>query len=210
MPQAEPMVSPRTNPKLILASGSPRRRELLERAGLIFTVVPANIAEIRRDGEGAMAFASRMAREKALSVAPKYLHDLILAADTIVELDNLVLGKPADAADAHRMLRMLSSRTHRVITAYAIARHGSLTEAEAVISQVTFRQLDDGEIDHYLATGEPFDKAGAYGIQGVGAGFITAVEGDRSNVMGLPIKQVLAALARHGTHSSSMPTSADD
>jgi septum formation protein len=204
------MASAGTISKLILASGSPRRRDLLNRAGITFTIRPADIDEIRRDGEGAQAFALRMANEKALAVAGHYPAELILAADTIVELDNQVLGKPVDADDARRILRRLSGRTHRVVTAYAIARHGSVAEAKAVISHVTFRHLDDAEIEHYLATGEPFDKAGAYGIQGTGADFITAVEGDRSNVMGLPVNQVLIALARHGVHPSSVRGQGND
>jgi septum formation protein len=133
-----------------------------------------------------------------LGVTARYRREVVLAADTIVELDNHVLGKPADAAEARRMLGMLSGRTHRVITAYALAQNGAIVESEAIVSRVTFRPLDDNEIERYVATGEPFDKAGAYGIQGTAANFIDAVEGDRSNVMGLPIDEVVAALARHG------------
>ncbi|HEX4209916.1 MAG TPA: Maf family protein [Candidatus Binataceae bacterium] len=196
------MPPPISAPTLILASGSPRRRDLLTAAGIRFVIHESNIDEIRREGEGAIVFALRMAHEKALSVARRYPRELILAADTIVELDDLVLGKPVDAADARRILRLLSNRTHRVVTAYAVARDGMISEAAPVISRVTFRALGDDEIEHYLATGEPFDKAGAYGIQGMGADFIAAVEGDRSNVMGLPVAEVLAALARHGVYPS--------
>jgi septum formation protein len=195
---APTMPSNSSKPNLILASGSPRRRELLDRAGITFIVHPANIDEIRRPGERAIAFALRMAHEKALCVAAIYPNDLVLAADTIVELDNHVVGKPTDADEARRILRMLSARTHRVVTAYALARQGSIRESDAIISQVCFRHLGDGEIERYLATGEPFDKAGAYGIQGMGGDFIVAVDGDRTNVMGLPLAQVIAALARHG------------
>jgi septum formation protein len=203
------MTLDRTIPNLILASSSPRRRDLLEGAGFRFFIRPANIDEIRRDCEDAAPFALRMAHEKALAVAAHHPDDLILAADTIIELDREVLGKPNDASDARRILRMLSGRSHRVVTAYAIAQGGSVIEAEAVISQVTFRHLDDAEIEGYLATGEPFDKAGAYGIQGMGADFITAVEGERTNVMGLPVDEVLAALARHGVHPSSERSQSD-
>jgi septum formation protein len=197
-------------PTLILASGSPRRRELLNRAGIAFTIRPANIDEIRRDGEGALDFALRMAHEKALCVTAQYPREVILAADTIVELDNHVLGKPADAAEARRILGMLSGRTHRVFTAYALAQNGLMVESAAILSRVTFRQLDDGEIESYLTTGEPFDKAGAYGIQGMGANFITAVEGDRSNVMGLPMSEVLAALGRHNIFPAPGRSDPDD
>jgi septum formation protein len=141
-----------------------------------------------------------MAREKVMSVAMRYADGVVLAADTIVALDDLVLGKPTDAADGWRILRMLSGRSHRVVTAYAIAHKGSIAETAAVTSSVKFRRLDDEEIERYLATEEPYDKAGAYGIQGVGSGFISAVEGDRSNVMGLPVNEVVAALARYGIY----------
>jgi septum formation protein len=193
---------------LILASGSPRRRDLLTAAGIRFVIHESRIDEIRRDGEGGMAFALRMAHEKALSVASRYPHELILAADTIVELDGEVLGKPVDLADARRILHKLSKRTHRVVTAYALARSGAIIESVPITSDVTFRALTDDEIEHYLTTGEPFDKAGAYGIQGMGADFITAVEGDRSNVMGLPVVEVLATLARQGVYpvSSTQPS----
>jgi septum formation protein len=190
---------------LILASGSPRRRDLLTAAGIRFVIHESRIDEIRRDGEGGMAFALRMAHEKALSVTARYPSELILAADTIVELDGEVLGKPADGADARRMLRKLSKRTHRVVTAYALARAGAIIESAPITSNVTFRALTDDEIEHYLTTGEPFDKAGAYGIQGIGADFVTAVGGDRSNVMGLPVAEVLAALAHQGVYPVGSP-----
>jgi nucleoside triphosphate pyrophosphatase len=190
---------------LILASGSPRRRDLLTAAGIRFVIHESRIGEIRRDGEGGTAFALRMAHEKALSVAARYPRELILAADTIVELDGEVLGKPADAADARRILRKLSQRTHRVVTAYALARGGGIIESAPITSYVTFRALTDDEIEDYLTTGEPFDKAGGYGIQGMGADFIAAVEGDRSNVMGLPVAEVLAALARQGVYRVGSP-----
>jgi septum formation protein len=193
------------SPTLILASGSPRRRDLLTAARIPFLIEESKIDEIRRDSEGASAFALRMAHEKALSVAARYPQELILSADTIVELDGEVLGKPADAADARRILRKLSARTHRVVTAYALARDATIIEAVPITSHVTFRALDDDEIERYLTTSEPFDKAGAYGIQGMGADFIVAVEGDRANVMGLPVAEVLAALARQGIHPSPSP-----
>jgi septum formation protein len=190
---------------LVLASASPRRRDLLTAAGIRFVIYESRIDEIRHDGESGMAFALRMAHEKALSVAAHYPRELILAADTIVELDGEILGKPADVADARRILRKLSKRTHRVVTAYALVRGGAIIESAPITSYVTFRALTDDEIEHYLTTGEPFDKAGAYGIQGMGADFITAVEGDRSNVMGLPVVEVLATLARQGVYPMGSP-----
>lgn len=151
------------------------------------------------EGEGATEFALRMAVEKALAVS-RSTEDraLVLAADTVVECGGEILGKPGDAAEACRMLRALSGRVHTVVTAFALARASATIESLAVISRVRFRRLGDDEIDAYVRTGEPMDKAGAYGIQGQGGGFIAEVEGSRDNVMGLPVNETLAALARHG------------
>ncbi len=139
-----------------------------------------------------------MAREKALAVASRFPAAIVLGADTVVECNGSVLEKPVDANDAHRMLAMLSGRTHTVVTAFAIARDTRILAAEAVESRVTFRTLGAVEIDEYIAGGEPFDKAGGYGIQGIGGGFIAAVDGPRDNVMGLPVDKVLSALRRVG------------
>ena len=139
-----------------------------------------------------------MARDKACAVSSRFPDAIVVGADTIVVCDAHILEKPADAADARRMLAMLSARTHTVVTAFAIARAGKILESSPVESQVTFRKLTAPEIEAYIATDEPFDKAGAYGIQGVGGGFISHVEGSRDNVMGLPTERVVAALARHG------------
>lgn len=184
--------------KLILASGSPRRRQLLTAAGLSFEAIESAIPERRRDGENAREYAPRMAHDKALAVASRFPAAIVLGADTVVECIGQVLEKPVDANDARRMLTMLSGRTHTVVTAFAIARGAQILAAEAVQSRVTFRTLSAPEIEEYIAGGEPFDKAGAYGIQGVGAGFISAVDGPRDNVMGLPVDNVLAALRRVG------------
>ncbi len=137
-----------------------------------------------------------MARDKARAVSSRFPDAIVVGADTIVVCENQILEKPADANDARRMLAMLSSRTHTVVTAFALARGGKILESSPVESQVTFRKLTDAEIAAYIATDEPFDKAGAYGIQGVGGGFISHVEGSRDNVMGLPTERVVAALAR--------------
>lgn len=186
------------NRKLILASGSPRRRELLSRAKIDFEVIQSGIEEVRRPGESGGDYAPRMAREKALAVSRNHPTRTVLAADTIVLCDGNVLEKPRDSADATRMLAALSGRMHTVITAFALASDGKIIASEVVTSQVTFRKLTAQEIADYIATGEPFDKAGAYGIQGIGGGFISQVEGSRANVMGLPTAEVIAALRKFG------------
>src|SRR5262249_48983219 len=148
--------------------------------------------------ESGRDYALRMAQAKALRVSNRIADAIVLGADTIVECAGRILEKPVDTADAHRMLMTLSGRAHVVVTAFAIARDGNIVETDAIESRVFFRPLSDAEVDAYIATGEPFDKAGAYGIQGIGAGFIARVEGPRDNVMGLPVDSVLAALARYG------------
>jgi septum formation protein len=185
--------------KLILASTSPRRRQLLEAAGIDFETGDSGLDEVRTAGEDAAEFALRMAREKALAVSRGVADDaLVLAADTVVECQGEILGKPGDADEARRMLRTLSGRVHTVVTAFALARGGAVIESRAVASRVRFRTLGEDEIEAYVRSGEPMDKAGAYGIQGQGGGFIAEVEGSRDNVMGLPVDEALAALARHG------------
>ncbi len=188
----------KTNTKLILASGSPRRHELLTRARIDFEVVLSGLDEIRESGEAARDYALRMARDKGLAVSTRYRNRPVLAADTVVECDGEILEKPADARDATRMLIALAGRTHTVVTAFAIASDGAVIVSDAIISRVTFRALTPAEIAAYVATGEPFDKAGAYGIQGIGGGFISQVEGSRDNVMGLPTEEVIAALRQYG------------
>jgi septum formation protein len=184
-------------PKLILASSSPRRRTLLAAAGVEFETDESGVEERRLADEAAAEFALRMAAEKALAVSRRAAGALVLGADTVVECGGEILGKPRDHADAHRMLRALSGRFHVVITAFALARDGRVAESRAVVSRVRFRELGDDEIEAYVRTGEPMDKAGAYGIQAEGAGLVVEVEGARDNVMGLPVGEVLAALRRH-------------
>jgi septum formation protein len=183
--------------KVILASGSPRRRQLLAGAGIEFDVIESMVPEQHVAGEPARDYALRMARDKAVAVSSRFPEAIVIGADTIVVCETQILEKPIDAADARRMLAMLSSRTHTVVTAFVLARDGKIIESSPVESNVTFRKLGDAEIEDYIATDEPFDKAGAYGIQGVGGGFIAHVEGSRDNVMGLPTERVVAALARH-------------
>lgn len=184
--------------KVILASGSPRRRQLLGAAKIAFDVIESGMPEQHIAGEPARDYAIRMARDKARAVSSRFPDAIVIGADTIVVCENQILEKPADADDARRMLGTLSARTHTVITAFALARGGEILESSPVESRVTFRKLADAEINDYIATGEPFDKAGAYGIQGVGGGFIAHVEGSRDNVMGLPTERVVSVLARFG------------
>jgi septum formation protein len=184
--------------KLILASGSPRRRELLARAQIDFEVMQSGLEEVRAPGESARDYALRMAREKTLAVSDRHPGRTVLGADTVVECNGEILEKPVDAPDATRMLTALSGRTHTVVTAFAIASNGKIIAGEAVASRVTFRPLTPQEIAAYIETREPFDKAGAYGIQGIGGGFISQVDGSRDNVMGLPTDAVIAALRANG------------
>jgi len=178
--------------QLILASTSPRRRELLEHAGFVFKVRASPIDETPLPEEPPEDFARRAALDKALAVAAQSPPgSLILGADTIVVADHEILGKPADASDAIRMLRLLSGRTHRVITGVCIVRPpGSIEAVGHETTHVTFRTLDESEIAAYVASGEPFDKAGAYGIQGLASKFVTRVEGCYFNVVGLPVALV--------------------
>ena len=183
---------------MILASASPRRRQLLAAAGIEFDAIESLVPEQHVAGEPACDYALRMAREKAGAVSARFPESIVIGADTIVVCETQILEKPANAGDARRMLAMLSGRPHTVVTAYALARGGKILESSPVESRVTFRKLAEAEIDEYIATEEPFDKAGAYGIQGIGGGFISHVEGSRDNVMGLPTERVVAALARWG------------
>jgi len=186
-------------PRLILASASPRRRELLQRAGVAFTVVPSNTLEAAQVGETPDAYTLRVAAEKALDVARRHPGTWVLGADTIVEIDGEVLGKPRDETEGKRMLHRLSGRTHRVITAFVLVDGGGQVRAsQVVISTVTFKPLSEAQIQEYLATGEPFDKAGAYAVQGLGASLIERVAGSYTNVVGLPLDEVVAVLRAAG------------
>jgi len=179
---------------LILASASPRRRELLTEAGIRFTVQPADIDETHRPGESPIAFTQRLAREKAEAIFAKHPNATVLGADTIVVCDEEILGKPADETDAARMLKKLSGRDHQVITGVAlIAPSGMQIHAE--YTTVTMRKISEEEIKSYIATGEPMDKAGAYAIQGGAATFILQFDGDYTNVVGLPVKLVQQMLS---------------
>ncbi|HST11307.1 MAG TPA: Maf family protein [Terriglobales bacterium] len=194
---------------LILASASPRRQELLRAAGIAITVQPTNIPEVPLDGETAKTFAERLAHEKAWSIFKQHPTDFVLGADTVVVVDKEILGKPRNPADAERMLRLLSGRTHEVITAVCVM--GSKTNAPAApkpetalgdtrseTTVVTMNAMNDDEIRAYVATGEPMDKAGAYAIQGMASRWIPRIEGDYSNVVGLPVALVYRMLKEAG------------
>jgi septum formation protein len=185
--------------RVVLASGSPRRRQLLELIGIPHVVSPSNIDESMRPRETPSRHARRLAREKASTIAKQNQDAIIVAADTIVVVKGKVLGKPADVADARRMLSMLSGREHTVITAVAVARGPVLRSAVEEVS-VTFRRLSRDDIDAYIATGEPMDKAGAYGIQGFGATIVERVEGDYFAVMGLPLARLVSLLRAVGVN----------
>lgn len=175
--------------RLILASGSPRRRELLNLLGIPFEVRPVDLDETPHPGEDPIVYVERLAREKAAAQAQP--GELVLAADTTVFLDGEILGKPEDPEDARRMLRRLSARTHQVATGVALHDPATTrTVSHVDRTPVTFRALEPHEIDWYVATGEPMDKAGAYAIQGAAGLFITHIEGVPSNVVGLPLPTV--------------------
>jgi len=183
---------------LVLASASPRRREILAGAGVRFEVVPADIDESAQPGEAPEALAERLAREKALAVARRLGPEpgrLVLGSDTIVVLEGDVLGKPRDARHAEVLLGRLAGRTHRVVTGVAVARTGDLAlRSLTVASRVTMHAAAPEAIRRYVATGEPLDKAGAYAFQGEGRRFVASVEGSETNVIGLPLEETLALL----------------
>jgi septum formation protein len=181
---------------LVLASASPRRYELLRNAGIIFEVQPADIPEESLPGESAKDCAERLAREKALAVARQRPQDVVLGADTVVVVDGQLLGKPTDSIDAARMLSLLSGRDHQVITGVCLVAGGE-TSVASEMTVVTVSKISDQEIADYVASGEPMDKAGAYAIQGIASRWIPRIEGDYSNVVGLPVALVWRML-RHG------------
>ncbi len=184
---------------LILASASPRRAWLLGRLGVSFSIVPSEVEEVRKPGEPPKEFALRIAREKALSVASRVGSGLVIGCDTIVVVDGEALGKPSDEAEARRMLGRLSGRAHRVISGVAVAEQpGGRMEDEVVSTKVWFKTLTAGEIEEYVATGEPMDKAGAYGIQELGMLLVSRIEGDHNNVVGLPVFTLAGMLEKFG------------
>ncbi len=194
--------------RLVLASASPRRADLLRAAGIEFAVVVANVDESIVAGETAEQHVRRLAEAKARAVVPKAGQQPVLAADTVVVVDRMILGKPADDRDAARMLRLLSGRAHEVMTGVVLAHepakagpHDSKPgpyDSRVAVTTVEFSPLTDAEIDWYVATGEPRDKAGAYAIQGLASRFVTRIDGSYSNVVGLPVALVYGLCARSG------------
>jgi septum formation protein len=184
-------------PHLVLASASPRRAELLARLGVSPERRPTDIDETPQQGEGPERLVARLASAKARAASRPGTDEVVLAADTIVALDGTVLGKPRDRGEASRMLSALSGRTHEVTSGIAVLR-GDTRLIERVTTRVTFRRLDASEIAWYVATGEPADKAGAYGLQGAGAVLVSHLDGSDTNVIGLPLAATVALLRRVG------------
>jgi septum formation protein len=184
-------------PPIVLASRSPRRSELLSRLGLDFEIVPAEIDESYVDHEMPADHAERLAREKAVTVMHDHPNALVIGSDTIVVLESDVLGKPRDEEDAVRMLLRLEGRQHEVFTAVAVGWGGEVRSALERV-KVRFTALGEEQCRAYVATGEPLDKAGAYGIQGFGSALVEGIEGDYFAVMGLPVVRTLALLREHG------------
>jgi septum formation protein len=193
-------VTPVNAPAVVLASASPRRAELLRAAGVDFVVRPAHVDESGHDVEAARDYVVRLAVEKARAV-PSANGDVVLAADTTVVVDGELMGKPSDEAEAVRMLRRLAGRSHEVLTGVCVTVDGVL-DARVATTAVEFAPMSDDEIAWYVASGEPMDKAGAYGIQGRAARFVTEVRGSYSNVVGVPVALVYEMLRRAGWRSS--------
>ena len=192
---------PEESQGIVLASASPRRSALLEKVGVRCQVIPSDTDEVLIAEETAEAHVVRLSRDKALEVAGRQpvAGRWFIGSDTIVVLDDAILGKPADAAAARTMLNSLSGRRHRVISGYAVHdRVSGRTISDAVVTKVFFKELTSREIEGYIATGEPFDKAGAYAIQGIGAFMVPRIEGSYTNVVGLPLCEVIAALEELG------------
>jgi len=191
---------------LILASASPRRHHLLAQLGLPFTTIAANIDERHDPGEVPTAYVIRMAQGKAQHVSRQFPSALVLGADTIVALDQHILGKPRDLAHARQMLQRLSGQTHTIITGLALLQDNrNFCRLDIVKTQVRFRVLTEAEIDAYLVTDEPFDKAGAYAIQGYGGAFVTTYEGCYTNAVGLPLQRTATLLHAAGVHVPNPP-----
>ena len=188
--------------RLILASGSPRRRELLRNAGFIFEVVPPEVAEDNPGNDAPAKLVERLALDKAEAVAGRFHRQdnvVVLGADTVVVVDSTLLGKPASPAEARQMLERLSGRTHEVITGVALVEPETARRTVAhETTRVFFRPLEPQEIEEYVTTGEPLDKAGAYAAQGIGRRFVEHILGSESNVIGLPIEETLSALGDVG------------
>lgn len=194
---------------LVLASNSPRRKELLRAVGIPFVVYPSNVNEYLT-GSSPIEYSRHLAREKAKSSYLIKEGHWVLGADTVVVLEDQILGKPTDPEDAFRILKLLSGKTHEVITSFTILDpSGDLAHEESVLTLVSFKELSAQEIEAYIATGEPMDKAGAYGIQGIGAFMVKRIAGSYSNVVGLPLFELISALLKVGSiRAFPLPSSA--
>jgi septum formation protein len=185
---------------LILASASPRRQELLRSAGLKFKVIPAHINELCLAGESPRQHVKRLARDKAMVIAKKYPDAWVLGADTIVVIDGIVLGKPENKTQARKMLQKLSGREHKVFTGFTIAHvAAAIYRTKVIQSAVQFKTISPEEMEWYIASDEPYDKAGGYAVQGQGACFIRSIRGSYTNVIGLPLCEVLEEFKYFGT-----------
>ena len=183
---------------IILASASPRRKEILENANVKFKVMASSIEELALDGESPCHMVMRLAFEKGIDIAYRQKSDLVISADTIVVLDNTVLGKPKDDMEAKKMITSLSGRTHQVITGISLINLDNNKKImDYVISNVKFKNLSEEDINNYIRTKESLDKAGAYGIQGYGALLVEEIQGDYFNIVGLPISRLSDLLKKH-------------
>ncbi len=184
--------------RIVLASTSPRRREMLAMLRIDVEVRPSNVSEDARAGEPPLELASRLACEKAVAISTQAPDTFVIGADTIVVVDGQVLGKPEDDAEAASMLRRLAGRWHEVVTAVALVCDGSVLEVIAPATRVLFRAMDEETIRRYVASGDGRDKAGAYGVQGIAAGLVERIDGSYTNVVGLPAAETILLLERHG------------
>lgn len=193
------MIKPVKNSRLILASKSPRRRYLLEQAGLEFSVIPSSFEENSIPRSSPEFYVKRLAEAKAKDISQKYPDSWVIGADTIVLIDNTMLGKPGSRSEARKMLRSLSGKTHQVLTGYCICCEATgRFFSETIKTDVCFKELTGLQIDWYINSGEPFDKAGAYAIQGIGTFLVKRIHGSYTNVVGLPVCEVLEFLINEG------------
>jgi septum formation protein len=193
------MNKPHDRPKLILASKSPRRSDLLEQAGLTFSIVPSDFDESSVAMSDPESYVETLAKSKAIDISEKHPDSWVLGADTIVLIDNSILGKPGSKDEARSMLKQLSGKTHQVITGYCLCcQTKNDIISETVKTDVRFKTLSDAEIEWYIQTGEPFDKAGAYAIQGIGTFLVKSINGSYANVVGLPVCEVIEFLINKG------------
>jgi septum formation protein len=202
------MKLPEVNCKIILASQSPRRRYLLERAGLKFSVIPSTCDETSVSAPAPDVYVRRLAELKAAGIAAKHSDSWVIAADTVVVVDGKIFGKPKSASEARDMLCRLSACTHQVLTGYCVCHQaGGFSFADTVTTDVLFKSLTAEEIEWYVQTGEPFDKAGAYAIQGIGTFLVKSINGSYTNVVGLPVCEVIELLIRQRVIGFSEPQS---